>query len=44
MNDVEMAEAYDDNAEHVEHIGGCHCGAIKFKVIAPKSPLVIHCK
>ena len=30
--------------DEVEHFGGCHCGAIQFKVSAPKSPVIINCK
>ena len=30
--------------EEIDHFGGCHCGAIKFKVVAPKCPVIIHCK
>ena len=30
--------------EEVEHSGGCHCGSIKFKVIAPRSPIIVQCK
>ena len=28
----------------IEHSGGCHCGSIKFKVIAPTSPIIVQCK
>ena len=30
--------------DEVDHFGGCHCGAIQFKVLAPKSPVIINCK
>ena len=32
-----------DNDE-IDHFGGCHCGSIKFKVTAPVSPIIVHCK
>ena len=28
----------------VEHKGGCHCGAVKFSVMAPENLDVIQCK
>ena len=30
--------------EEIEHSGGCHCGSIKFKVMAPISPVIVQCK
>ena len=24
--------------------GGCHCGEVKFEVLAPQKPIIIHCK
>ena len=24
--------------------GGCHCGAVKFEVVAPRRPLIMYCK
>ena len=30
---------------NVEHFGGCHCGKVKFKVLAPAHNLIVYdCK
>lgn len=31
-------------SEEIDHYGGCHCGSIKFKVIAPIAPIIVQCK
>ncbi len=30
--------------EKVKHLGGCHCGAVRFEVWAPKDVDVYDCK
>ena len=32
-------------SENVEHFGGCHCGKVKYKVLAPSHDLIVYnCK
>ena len=28
----------------VKHVGGCHCGAVRFEVFASRDLDVLHCK
>jgi len=34
----------EDNNELVKHAGGCHCGAVRFEVLAPRDIEVYDCK
>ena len=40
----DIGQTKEKETDEVEHFGGCHCGAIQFKVSAPKSPVIINCK
>ena len=40
----DIGQTKERETDEVEHFGGCHCGAIQFKVSAPKSPVIINCK
>ena len=40
----DTGQTKERETDEVEHFGGCHCGAIQFKVSAPKSPVIINCK
>jgi hypothetical protein len=31
------------STEIVTHTGGCHCGAVRFEVVAPKNPEITDC-
>ena len=40
----DTGQTKERETDEVDHFGGCHCGAIQFKVLAPKSPVIINCK
>ena len=36
---------FDEKMEvYMKFEGGCHCGAVKFEVVAPRRPLIMYCK
>ena len=44
LSEDELDEKDVSTEQEVAHYGGCHCGAVRFKVMAPACVDVVHCR